>query len=205
MTAGADQKGKKLRHAPVVLPLLLLVAGMTGLSFAAAPLYRLFCEATGYGGTTQRAASAPAEVSEKTVTVHFDANVSSGLGWDFRPEQRAMTLKIGENSLAFYRATNATGAPLTGTATFNVTPEIAGGYFNKIECFCFTEQRLEPGQSAEFPVSFFIDPAILADPDARHIGEITLSYTFFKAKTSGSAAAPADGNAASLEKARPSG
>lgn len=206
MTSTSDRKSNGKRHAAVVLPLVLLVAAMTGLSFAAVPLYRLFCQVTGYGGTTQRAASAPVEASDKTITVRFDANVSSELGWDFRPEQREITLKIGENSLAFYRATNATGAPLTGTATFNVTPEIAGGYFNKIECFCFAEQKLAPGQSAEFPVSFFVDPAILSDPDARHIGEITLSYTFFKAKTSGSAgAAPASGNTASSEKARPSG
>jgi cytochrome c oxidase assembly protein subunit 11 len=165
----------------ILVSLVLLVGAMTGLSFAAVPLYRLFCATTGYGGTTQRADAASHAVSERKITVRFDANVSSGLHWKFAPEQREVTLRIGENALAFYRATNASGQPLTGTATFNVTPEIAGSYFNKVECFCFTEQTLAPGQTADFPVSFFVDPAILSDPDAKNLEEITLSYTFFRA------------------------
>jgi cytochrome c oxidase assembly protein subunit 11 len=185
------------RHRRVVLPLVLLVSAMTGLSFASVPLYRLFCEATGYGGATMRTAAPSQDVREESITVRFDANTSSELSWDFHPAQREVTLKIGENSLAFYRAVNRGDKALTGTATFNVTPEIAGSYFNKIECFCFTEQTIAPGESADFPVSFFVDPAILADPDAKNLKEITLSYTFFRVKKDGSPASAARGGAAS--------
>ncbi|MEJ2228592.1 MAG: cytochrome c oxidase assembly protein [Alphaproteobacteria bacterium] len=162
--------------------LFLLPVAMLGLSFAAVPFYRMFCQVTGYNGTTQRAAAAPTRVLDRTVTVRFDANISPALDWDFQPEQREIRLKIGENKLAFFRAINRSDKPLTGTATFNVTPEAVGGYFNKIQCFCFTRQTLAPGETAEMPVSFFIDPAIMDDPDARDFTEITLSYTFFKAK-----------------------
>jgi cytochrome c oxidase assembly protein subunit 11 len=191
----------------VLVSLVLLVGAMTGLSFAAVPLYRLFCATTGYGGTTQRADAAPHEAAQRKITVRFDANVSSALKWNFAPEQREVTLRIGENALAFYRATNASSQPLTGTATFNVTPEIAGSYFNKIECFCFTEQTLAPGQTADFPVSFFVDPAILNDPDAKHIEEITLSYTFFRANKETAQPPRSSGGAASraFEKAGTSG
>jgi cytochrome c oxidase assembly protein subunit 11 len=172
------------RHRWLGLALAGVVGLMIGLSFAAVPLYRMFCEVTGYGGTTQRASSAPAEVLDREITVAFDANVSSALDWDFVPEQPEIRLRIGENKLAFYRIVNRSDKTLTGTATFNVTPEIAGAYFNKLECFCFQEQTLGPGQSAELPVSFFIDPAIVQDRDAKRIDRITLSYTFFKtAKT----------------------
>jgi cytochrome c oxidase assembly protein subunit 11 len=194
------------KHRRVALPLVLLVGVMTGLAFASVPLYRLFCAATGYGGTTQRAAAASGDVRAESITVRFDANTSSALKWDFRPEQREITLKIGENSLAFYRAVNHGATPLTGSATFNVTPEIAGSYFNKVECFCFTEQTLAPGQSADFPVSFFIDPAILSDPDAKNLKEITLSYTFFRVNKDGPASSPPQGAASgSLEKSGSSG
>lgn len=162
--------------------LFLLPVAMLGLSFAAVPFYRMFCQVTGYNGTTQRAAAAPARVIDRYVTVRFDSNISPALNWEFQPEQREIRLKIGENKLAFYRATNRSDKPLTGTATFNVTPEAVGGYFDKIQCFCFTEQTLAPGETAEMPVSFFIDPAIMDDPDARDFTEITLSYTFFKVK-----------------------
>ncbi len=160
--------------------LFALTAVMAGLSFAAVPLYRLFCQSTGYDGTPKRAEAASIKTLDGEITVRFDANVSSALGWTFQPAQREMRLKIGENALAFYTAANSSATPLTGTATFNVTPEIAGIYFSKVECFCFKEQRLEPGQKADLPVSFFIDPAIVNDPDASGIREITLSYTFFK-------------------------
>lgn len=195
------------KHRRVALPLVVLVALMTGLAFASAPLYRLFCAATGYGGTTQRAAAPSGEVHAESITVRFDANTSSALMWDFRPEQREITLKIGENSLAFYRAVNRGATPLTGSATFNVTPEIAGSYFNKVECFCFTEQTLAPGEAADFPVSFFIDPAILNDPDAKNLKEITLSYTFFRVNKDGDpASSPPKGAASrSLEKSGSSG
>lgn len=189
-------------HRRVALALTLVVAAMTGLAFASAPLYRLFCAATGYGGTTQRAAAPSGDIREESITVRFDANTSSALKWDFRPEQREITLKIGENSLAFYRAVNRGATPLTGSATFNVTPEIAGSYFNKVECFCFTEQTLAPGEAADFPVSFFVDPAILNDPDAKNLKEITLSYTFFRVNKDGEPASspPAGAATRALEK-----
>jgi cytochrome c oxidase assembly protein subunit 11 len=152
---------------------------MLCLAFAAVPLYQMFCQATGYAGTTQRATKASATVLERTVTVRFDATVGPNLPWTFEPVQREVTVKFGETSLAFYRATNNSSKPVVGTATFNVTPDQVGVYFNKLECFCFTEQRLEPGESVDMPVSFFIDPAMVTDKDAAHIGQITLSYTFF--------------------------
>lgn len=188
--------------------LALLVAVMVGLSFAAVPLYRIFCQATGYDGTPRRAAAASARTIDREITVRFDANVSSALSWKFQPVQREMRLKIGENALAFFTATNEATTPLTGTATFNITPEIAASYFNKVQCFCFTEQRLAPGQKADLPVSFFIDPAIADDPEARDVGEITLSYTFFRSnKPDASAAAVARPGAASrpFENAGPPG
>jgi len=199
--------GKTYRHGRVVVSLVLLTGAMAGLSFAAVPLYSMFCVATGYGGATRRAATESHQSVERRITVRFDANTSSELKWDFRPEQREVTLKIGENALAFYRATNKSGSPLTGTATFNVTPEIAGSYFNKVECFCFTEQTLAAGQTADFPVSFFVDPAILNDPDAKNIEEITLSYTFFRVNKGGASAATSPGGAAtrSFEKGGSSG
>ena len=188
--------------------LCLLTAVMVGLSFAAVPLYRLFCQATGYDGTPRRADAASTRTIDGEITVRFDANVSSALGWKFQPVQHQMRLKLGENALAFYTAANVSAAPLSGTATFNVTPEIAASYFNKVECFCFTEQRLAPGQTADMPVSFFIDPAIADDPDARQVGEITLSYTFFKANEpdAPSAAAATTGAASKpFENAAPPG
>jgi len=156
-----------------------LTAVMVGLSFAAVPLYRLFCQATGYDGTPKRAEAASGRTLDREITVRFDANVSSALGWTFQPAQREMRLKIGENALAFYTVANTSSTALTGTATFNVTPEIAGSYFSKVECFCFTEQRLEPGQKADLPVSFFIDPAFVTDDDTKGISEMTLSYAFY--------------------------
>lgn len=159
---------------------------MLGASFAAVPLYQLFCQTTGYGGTTQRAAKLSSGAVDRMMTVRFDANVRQ-LGWDFAPEERTKKVRIGENTLAFFRATNTSGETLHGTAAFNVTPDIAGAYFYKIECFCFKEQTLGPGQSVEMPVSFYVDPSILDDPDARKLSEITLSYTFYP---SGATAGP---------------
>lgn len=165
-----------------VIPLVLIVVGMTGMAYAAVPLYDLFCRVTGYGGTPQRADAPSGEVLERDITIRFDANVSPKLGWRFRPAQTRMKVKIGESALAVYEAHNPTDAPLAGTATYNVTPEVAGYYFAKVQCFCFTEQVLEPGRRMDMPVSFFVDPAIMDDPDARGITEITLSYTFFPMK-----------------------
>lgn len=156
-------------------------AGMAGLAYASVPLYRLFCQVTGFGGTTRVAAEAPGAVAGRVVTVRFDANVARDLPWRFEPVVPAVKVAVGENVLAFYRARNVSNAPITGTATFNVTPHKAGSFFAKVECFCFTEQTLAPGETVELPVSFFIDPAILKDPEAEDVGEITLSYTFFRA------------------------
>jgi cytochrome c oxidase assembly protein subunit 11 len=158
----------------------LVAVAMAGLAFASVPLYRLFCQVTGFAGTTQMAvgAEAPGAVGER-ISVRFDAGTGNGLPWRFRPEAPHQEVAIGERSIAFYTARNLSGRPVVGTATFNVTPANAGQYFTKIQCFCFTEQRLEPGQEVRMPVVFYVDPKILDDPDARRISEITLSYTFY--------------------------
>jgi cytochrome c oxidase assembly protein subunit 11 len=154
------------------------VCSMTGLGFASVPLYRLFCEATGLNGTTQRGLRAPGAVNQK-VTIAFDSNVSAKLPWKFEPEMREDTIDIGGRDMAFFKATNTSNHSITGTATFNVTPAQAGKYFTKIQCFCFTQQTLAAGETVRMPVIFYVDPKILQDPDARDIQEITLSYTFY--------------------------
>ncbi len=156
-----------------------IVAGMLGMSYAAVPLYRLFCQVTGYGGTPQIASEAPREVLDRPVTVRFNADIATGLPWKFEPMQRDMTVKVGETGLAFYRAQNLSDRPIVGMATFNVTPDKAGQYFNKIHCFCFDQQRLEPGQSVDMPVTFFVDPSMAQDRGMNDVYYITLSYTFF--------------------------
>jgi len=153
---------------------------MVGLSFAAVPLYRVFCAATGYGGTPQRAEEGSNTVTGQTITVRFDANVAPGLPWAFEPVQPSMTLRIGENKLAFFRAVNRSKETVTGSAVFNVSPDVMGQYFTKVQCFCFTEQTLKPGEVADMPVSFFIDAAILKDRDANIVRDMTLSYTFHR-------------------------
>jgi cytochrome c oxidase assembly protein subunit 11 len=182
----------------VVLACIAAVAGMGALSYAAVPLYRMFCQVTGFGGTTQKAEKAPDVVLDRMVTVRFDANVTPGMAWEFEPEQRTMRVKVGENVLAFYKASNKSDKALTGEASFNVSPDIAGSYFAKIECFCFKEQTLAAGETVEMPVSFFVDPKIAEDRDADGVHEITLSYTFYPAK------APSSGSAAAV-KAREAG
>jgi cytochrome c oxidase assembly protein subunit 11 len=177
-----SQPAKTARHGVVGGILAGLVIAMLGLSYAAVPLYKIFCQVTGYAGTTQRAKLAPEKATDQMISVRFDANISRDLDWQFKPLQRVIKLKIGEEKLAFYTATNNSSEPITGTATFNVTPAVAGSYFNKIACFCFTEQTLQPGESVEMPVSFFIDPDMLNDPDMKSVREITLSYTFFEVK-----------------------
>lgn len=169
------------RHRTVALALIGLVAVMTGLSFAAVPLYRMFCQVTGYGGTPQRAEAVPERGLDRTIRVRFDANIDRALPWSFTPVERVIEVKIGETALAFFKAANTSNAPVTGTAVFNVVPERAARYFNKIECFCFKEQTLAPGASIEMPVTFFIDPKLVDDEDTRNISEITLSYTFYRA------------------------
>jgi len=156
-----------------------VVAGMIGASYAAVPLYRMLCELTSFDGTPQRASAPSDVVLERTMTIRFDANTAPGFAWTFVPEQHTVDVKIGETTLAFYRATNTSDRALTGTSTFNVFPEQAAVFFNKLECFCFKEQTLEPGQSIDLPVSFFVDPQIVHDKDAGGTTHITLSYTFY--------------------------
>ena len=173
------------RHnGATALLLVSIVAAMVGLSFASVPLYRLFCQATGLGGTTQRAAAAPAPAvrTAAVVTVRFDAATAPDLNWEFRPLQSEVTVHLGEQQQIFYRAVNKTTAPTTGSASYNVTPAKAGIYFDKLQCFCFTEQHLAAGESADMGVVFFVDPDILTDPNTSDVRTITLSYTMFRAR-----------------------
>jgi cytochrome c oxidase assembly protein subunit 11 len=159
----------------------LLAAAMVGLAFASVPLYRMFCQVTGFDGTPGRAIGkrAPGVVAGKTVSVRFDANVSPALPWRFAPERPTQIVPIGGRQMAVFVARNLTARPITGRAVFNVSPSQAAKYFNKIQCFCFTEQTLKPGEEARMPVIFFIDPAFAKDPDTKDVAEITLSYTFY--------------------------
>ena len=170
------------RHARwiTVAGLVAVLGVMVTLVSYSVPLYRLFCAATGFGGQTQRAAVAADEISPQIVTVRFETNVAPGLPWRFRPLQSAVKLHLGEDKLVFFSAENLTGAPIIGHATFNVTPTQAGIYFNKIQCFCFTEERLGGHASANMPVDFFVSPKFGSDPETRGIDTITLSYTFFR-------------------------
>lgn len=179
----------RMQNGFVSIALVAIVAGMLGLSYAAVPLYRIFCQVTGYGGTTQRALAAPEKTSAQMITVRFDANVSRGMPWRFVPVQRSVKVHIGEQKLVFYRAESLSSHSVTGTATFNVTPAAVGRYFKKIQCFCFTEQTLEPHEKQDMSVSFFVDPGFLKDPETRDIHEITLSYTLFEKKGSGASKA----------------
>jgi cytochrome c oxidase assembly protein subunit 11 len=174
---------KNRRNLNVVMALTGMVAFMTGLTFAAVPLYRLFCEQTGFDGTPLRAEGRPAPTAalDRVVTVSFTSDIHDGLPWAFYPKQARIEAKVGETYLAFYEAKNLSDQPITGTATFNVAPEPWGPYFVKIECFCFTEQTLQPGQSVEMPVTFYLDPALAEDKDLKRMSDVTLSYTFFKA------------------------
>ena len=159
--------------------LLVLIMGMGVLSYASVPLYKLFCQVTGYGGTTQQVTSPSSQILERKIKIRFDANTKPTLDWNFQPVQTSIDISVGQNALAFYQAENTGKDPVVGTATFNVTPEKAGVYFNKIDCFCFVEQLLAPQEAVEMPVSFFIDPDIVNDPNLDDVTTITLSYTFF--------------------------
>ncbi len=157
-----------------------VVLGMVGMAFAAVPLYELFCQVTGYGGTTQRSDNLSDEVLDRVVTIRFDSNTDSALGWEFRPAQREVQVRVGEPAEVNYVATNLGDEAVTGTASFNVAPSLVGAYFMKVECFCFTEQTLAGGESVEMPVLFYIDPQIADDPNLDYVDTITLSYTFFR-------------------------
>ena len=158
--------------------LALLVVSMASLSFAAVPFYDWFCRVTGYGGTTAVAAAAPDVILDQTMVIRFDASLEAGMPWEFAPQARSMTLRIGETGMAFFEAYNPSDRAIAGTASYNVTPDAAGGYFTKIECFCFSEQVLQPGERVVMPVTFFVDPEIVADPEGKLVHTITLSYTF---------------------------
>jgi cytochrome c oxidase assembly protein subunit 11 len=180
------------RNRRVALAAGCVALGMVGLAYASVPLYRLFCQVTGFGGTTQRADVAPGVSGDRVITVRFDANTAASLPWSFHPEQLEMNVKLGEQNLAFYRAASRSRDETKGSAIFNVTPAEAGAYFNKIQCFCFSEQQLKPGEAIDMPVVFFVDPKITQDPDLQTLTTITLSYTFYPAEegTSISSAAP---------------
>lgn len=165
-------------NSRVVVRLVGLVSIMAALSFAAVPFYDWFCRVTGYAGTPSQAENTPGNVLDQTVTVRFDASLERGMPWVFRPAQTETTLKIGQTGLAFYEAHNPTDRPVAGTASFNVVPFSAGNYFVKIDCFCFEEQVLQPGQTVMMPVTFFVDPELIEDIEAKFVERITLSYTF---------------------------
>ncbi len=181
MTAPAQPGPKRGRLGLTAAACAVFVAAMVGAAFAASPFYSLFCSLTGFGGATRRAEHAPANVSNRTVTVRFDGNISNDLGWSFRPEQRQMTVHLGEVAEAAFLAENRGPVRTSGVAAFNVTPAEDGVYFNKLACFCFNEQSLDPGEKARWVVQFFVDPAILDDPTEKSLDTITLSYTFFPA------------------------
>jgi len=170
------------RNKRIIISLVVFVCVMVGAAYASVPLYTLFCKATGLGGTTQRASEAPAQTKDRYITVSFDGNVDSALPWEFGPDQRSIKVKLGEVANIKYHARNNSDKILIGTATFNIQPSKAGEYFDKIQCFCFTKQTLNPGQAIELPVKFFIDPALAYDRENDDVTDITLSYTFFLAK-----------------------
>ncbi|MBO6506031.1 MAG: cytochrome c oxidase assembly protein [Kordiimonadaceae bacterium] len=173
MTAVA---AKNNRMAGMVVGVVL---GMVGLAYASVPLYELFCRVTGYGGTTQRAELLDTQAIDRDMRVRFSANTHRDMPWDFKPQQVAQTLKVGEQGLAYFEAHNPTNQTIVGTATYNVAPHKAGTYFAKIDCFCFTEQVLKPGETVVMPVVYFIDPLIEEDRNLNEVTEVTLSYTFF--------------------------
>jgi cytochrome c oxidase assembly protein subunit 11 len=183
-----------------LVSLVMIVVGMGCMAYASVPLYRLFCQATGFGGATQRASAAPAEIADAVVTVRFDAETASDLGLEFRPLQNEVRVHPGEQLQVFFRAVNHSAETVTGSATYNVTPTKSGIYFDKLQCFCFTEQRLGPGESRDMGVVFFVDPDLLKDPGTRDVRTITLAYTMFRAhgndapSASASPRAPAPGN-----------
>lgn len=169
------------RNSRLATGLVTVVVVMLGLSYAAVPFYNWFCSVTGYGGTTGVAEAESSEIVDKVITVRFDGSLEAGMPWTFHPVARTMDLKIGETGLAFYEAYNPTSEPMAGQASYNVTPFAAGEHFIKIACFCFNMQVLEPGERVEMPVTFYVDPDILEDPEAKNLNEITLSYTMHRA------------------------
>lgn len=182
--SGLTQSDPQARNRRVAMFAGALALGMVGLGYASVPLYRLFCQATGYGGTPQRASEAAAAgvkvASGRTMSVRFDANVDPNMPWQFRPRQTTQTVAIGARTLAIFEAHNKSDQVITGAASFNVAPDEAARYFTKVACFCFTQQTLQPGQSVSMPVSYYVDPKILEDKDLKGLEQITLSYTFHR-------------------------
>jgi len=171
------------RHRVVAISCAAFVLTMVGAAYAAVPLYQMFCQVTGFGGATTRAETAPNTTLDRVVEVRFDANVAPGLPWSFEPEVRSMQVRIGETKLAYYKVHNRGKEPFTASATYNVTPAQSGYYFAKMQCFCFTDQTLQPGETLDMPVVFFVDPALAEDPELTGLKTITLSYTFFAKAT----------------------
>ncbi|WP_404479833.1 cytochrome c oxidase assembly protein [Novosphingobium sp. BL-52-GroH] len=203
-TAAELQPGRRARNRKVGLTALSAALAMLGLGYASVPLYRMFCEATGFGGTTRRADEAEAATikdSGHTISIRFDANVERGMPWQFKPLQHTDTVSIGVRDMALFWAKNTSDKTVTGTASFNVEPEQAARYFNKIQCFCFTEQTLKPGEEVRMPVLYYIDPAILDDPDNKDVQQITLSYTFHVTSTKDNSAV----DAKTLDRTGPAG
>lgn len=168
------------KNLPIFL--ILIIAFMLSLSYASVPLYRLFCQVTGFGGTTQKAITESDTIIDRELTVRLDSNIASDLDWEFKPQKNTHKIKVGENKIVYYKAKNISSETLSGTATYNVTPNKAGEYFNKVECFCFIEQQLKPGEEVMMPVVFFIDPEIINNKNLDDVKNITLSYSFFPVK-----------------------
>lgn len=179
-TPAGSTQGTRLSNRAIMLACVAFFSTMLGVAYAAVPLYELFCRVTGFGGTTQRVEAASDTVLDQTIKVRFDANVAVGLPWRFSPLQREVELRIGEVVEVAYRAENIGSVTTAGTASFNVTPQAAGAYFNKMQCFCFTEQRLEPGEAMDMPVLFYVDPEIVEQAETQGLETLTLSYTFYR-------------------------
>jgi cytochrome c oxidase assembly protein subunit 11 len=182
MTETPDTTPLNRRIRRTVLACTGIVAGMVGLAYASVPLYDLFCRVTGFDGTPMVGTAPVGQVLDQTIAVRFDSNVAPGLNWHFAPETPQVTVRIGEPTTVLYKVTNQGSTPTTGIATFNVQPALAGAYFVKLECFCFTEQTLQPGESLESAVVFYVDPGLVQDPNVKDLNSITLSYTYFPAK-----------------------
>jgi cytochrome c oxidase assembly protein subunit 11 len=191
MSSTGPSEPRRPRNVHVALICAAGFFGMVGMAYASVPLYRAFCELTGFDGTARRAATAPGQALEQTLVVRFDANVRD-LPWEFRADQTKQTVRIGETKLAFFKVTNRSRQAMTGRAVFNVVPEEAGRYFQKLDCFCFTDQTIQPGQTVEMPVLYFIDPKFASDFETKGEPEVTLSYTFFPSTNAQAAAPKAD-------------
>ena len=180
MSTAQNQNNLKAQNKKVIFIIIFIGMLMLSLSYAAVPLYDIFCRVTGFGGTTQIASSAPGSTGHPNINIRFESNITDSLNWDFYSKTKTVKIPMGEEKTIYYFAKNLSDEPIVGTATFNVTPAKAGQYFMKIDCFCFVEQLLNPGESMNMPVTFFIDPDLYKDENVQEVNEITLSYTFMK-------------------------